>query len=117
MSVNLAVVRGTCSSDPEIRVLASGSTLAVLQLTVRRDDAPAVSVPVVVWEPSSAVESFGAGDELVALGRIRRRFFQAGAATGSRVELEADLVVPARDRRRVAALLRKATTALEDLVE
>ena len=35
MSVNLAVVRGVCSSPPEVRVLASGSTLVLLQLTIR----------------------------------------------------------------------------------
>ena len=115
MSVNLAVVRGTCSSEPEVRVLESGTTLVQLQLTVRPEEGAAISVPVVVWDPPAAVECYGEGDELVALGRVRRRFFRSGAGTASRVEIEADSVVPARDRRRVQALLRRATTALDAL--
>ena len=51
MSVNLAVVRGVCSSPPEVRVLPSGTTLVVLQVTTRPDDGMTTSVPVVVWDP------------------------------------------------------------------
>jgi single-strand DNA-binding protein len=116
MSVNLAVVRGTCSSPAEVRVLSSGSALALLQLTARVAGAPAVSVPVIVWEPTAAVERLDTGDDVVVLGRVRRRFFRTGAGTASRVEIEADAVVPARDGRRVRALVRRATTALEQLV-
>jgi single-strand DNA-binding protein len=116
MSVNLAVVRGVCSSPPEVRVLASGSTLVLLQLTIRPDEGNAVSVPVVTWDPPAAVQELEEGDEIVALGRVRRRFFRSGGGTASRVEIEADHVVAARDRRRVQALLRRATAALDPLV-
>jgi hypothetical protein len=48
---------------------------------------------------------------------VRRRFFRAGGAAASRVEVEADVVARARDRRRVQAALRRATAALELLDE
>ena len=95
MSVNLAVVRGVCSSPAEVRVLPSGSTLVLLQVTTRAGEEAAVSVPVVAWDPPAAVAEFDVGDEVVAVGRVRRRFFRTGAATASRVEIEASHVVPA----------------------
>jgi len=117
MSVNLAVVRGVCSSPAEVRELPSGSTLVVLQVTTRTGDDAAISVPVVSWDPPGAVTEFDVGDELVAYGRVRRRFYRAGVATASRVEIEAEQIVAARDRRRVQALVRKAAAALEATLE
>jgi single-strand DNA-binding protein len=113
MSVNLAVVRGICSSPAEVRELPSGSTLVLLQVTTRHGEEAAISVPVVAWDPPGSVSEFDVGDEVVAVGRVRRRFFRTGAGTGSRVEIEAEAVVPARDRRRVQAAVRRATASLE----
>ena len=96
MSVNLAVVRGICSSPAEVRELPSGSTLVLLQVTTRHGEEAAISVPVVAWDPPGSVSEFDVGDEVVAVGRVRRRFFRTGAGTGSRVEIEAAAVVPAR---------------------
>lgn len=116
MSVNLAVVRGTCSSPAEVRVLPSGSTLALVQLTSRAEGtAAATSVPVVAWDPPAWVEHLDTGDEVVALGRVRRRFFRSAGGSGSRVEVEAAALARASDRRRVQALLRRATAVLEQL--
>ena len=42
----------------------------------------------------------------MVVGRVRRRFFRAAGAAASRVEVEADVVARARDRRRVEAALR-----------
>jgi single-strand DNA-binding protein len=117
VSFNLALVRGVCSSPAEVRTLPSGTTLVVLQVTTRAPDAVAVSVPVVAWDPPASVAEFDVGDELVALGRVRRRFFRTTGGTASRVEIEADHVVAARDRRRVQALLRRAAGALDEVLE
>jgi single-strand DNA-binding protein len=117
MSLNLAVVRGCCSSAPEIRTLASGRTIAVLQVTARPDEGPAVSVPIVSWDPRAWVERLDAGDEIVALGRVRRRFYQAGGAAASKVEVEADLLTRGGDRRRVNVALRRAGELLETLAQ
>jgi single-strand DNA-binding protein len=113
MSCNVAIVRGACSSAPEIRTLDSGTVLAVVQLTVRSDDGPATSVPVVVWDPPAFVERLDVGDELVVLGRVRRRFYRAGASAASRVEVEASHVAPGSDRRRVRSVFRRARDLLE----
>jgi single-strand DNA-binding protein len=112
MSFNLAVVRGACSSAPELRTLESGSTLAVLQITAREPDAPTTSVPVVMWDPPEWVGDLDSGDEVIAVGRVRRRFYRAGAAAASKVELEADYLAPANDRRRVKTALRRARDQL-----
>ena len=114
MSVNLAVVRGHLTSAPEARTLPSGSDLVTLQITTRSDER-AVSVPVVVWDPPAWLAALDVGAELVAVGSVRRRFYRAGGATASRVELEAAFVAKARDRRRVDVALRRIHAALEDL--
>jgi single-strand DNA-binding protein len=118
MSLNVAVVRGSCSSAPEVRTLESGRVLAVLQVTTKPDDdGPAVSVPVVVWDPPAWVERLDAGDEIVALGRVRRRFYRAGGGAAAKTELEASVVAKGTDRRRVTVVLRRAYDALEALAE
>jgi hypothetical protein len=116
--VNLAVLCGPCSGPAEIRVLESGSRLATL--AVRCPAAPgaderATSVPVTVWDPPAWVDTLAAGDRIVVVGRIRRRFYQRPGGVGSRVDVEAELVGRARDRRRLDAALRKADEALEAL--
>ena len=118
LGVNLAVVCGPCSGPPELRVLQSGTRLATL--AVRGPAGPAgderaTSVPVTVWQPPAWVDRLEAGDLVIVVGRMRRRFYQRAGGVGSRVDLEADLIGRARDRRRVDAALRKAYGALEPL--
>jgi single-strand DNA-binding protein len=113
-SVNVAVVWGACSSPPDIRVLPSDQRLAQLQLTTRVDGR-ALSVPVSVIDPPAWLERLDAGDELVVLGPVRRRFFHAGGATASRVEIEAELVCRGRDRRRSRSLRSRVGAILEAL--
>jgi single-strand DNA-binding protein len=115
VSFNVAVIRGNCSSPPEVRTLASGSTLAILQVTSRSDEGAATSVPVVSWDPPAWVEDLDTGDEVIAVGRVRRRFYRAGAAAASKVELEADYLAPGGDRRRVKVALRRVREVLEGL--
>jgi single-strand DNA-binding protein len=114
--VNLAVVRGTVSSPPDVRVLPSDTVLAQLQLTTRLES-ETLSLPVAVWNPAQWVEALEPGAEVVVVGRVRRRFFKAAGVAASRVEVEADVVVRAGDRRRVEAALRRASGVLEALAE
>jgi single-strand DNA-binding protein len=114
--VNLAVVRGVVSSPPERRVLPSDTVLVQLQVTTRLES-ETLSMPVSCWNPPAWVEDLDAGSEVVVVGRVRRRFFRAGGATASRVELEADVVVRASDKRRVRVATRRAAAALEALDE
>jgi single-strand DNA-binding protein len=115
-ALNLAIVRGTVSSPPEARVLPSDTRLVQLQVTTRLSD-ETLSMPVSCWNPATWVEALEPGDEIVVIGRVRRRFFRSGGATASRVELEADVVARAGDRRRVQAVVRRATAALASLEE
>jgi hypothetical protein len=126
-TVNLAVLCGPCSGPAEVRVLESGTRLATLAVRgpastgASRSGAGAgaeeraTSVPVTVWDPPAWVETLEAGDEVVVVGRMRRRFYQRPGGVGSRVDLEADTIGRARDRRRIDAALRKVYESLESL--
>jgi single-strand DNA-binding protein len=114
--LNLVVVRGTVSSPPDVRVLPSDAVLAQLQISTRLES-ETLSMPVAVWSPAAWVEALEPGDDVVVLGRVRRRFFRAGGAAASRVEVEAEVVARARDRRRVHAAVQRAIDALEVLDE
>jgi len=109
--MNVVVIRGVLSREPEVRVLASGSTLVVMDVSTPTDDGVA-TVPVAWFDPRSEV-TFGAGDEVVALGQVRRRFCRAGSITQSRTELVATEVVRARQRRSVQRLLGVAQRLLQ----
>ena len=113
-SFNVAIVRGACSSPPELRVLPSKQRLAQIQVTTRVDGR-AMSVPVSVIDPPAWLEELDTGDELVVLGAVRRRFFRAGGTTASRVEIEAEVVCRGRDRRRSRGLRRRVEELLEAL--
>jgi single-strand DNA-binding protein len=109
--MNLAVLRGHLSRAPESRLLPSGDELVAYEVTVREPDERTASVPV-VWVAPRAVPRLDRGDEVVVVGRVRRRFFRAGGATASRTEVVADRVVPAHRRRSVDAALRTASDRL-----
>jgi hypothetical protein len=115
LDVNLSVLCGACSTAPEIRVLDSGSRLAGFALRCPAGDDRATSVPVTVWEPPAWLETVAPGERLVVVGRLRRRFYQRPGGVGARVDVEAELVGRARDRRRLDAALRRASGALEAL--
>ena len=106
---NVVVLRGRVSSEPRVRELPSGSAIVNLEVTTVVDDV-SVSVPVVV---DSATVECAAGDEVVVVGTVRRRFFRAGGATQSRTEVLADKVVRA-SRARAAQKLVESVVLLLD---
>jgi single-stranded DNA-binding protein len=114
-AVNLSVVCGPCSAAPEIRLLESGTRLATLAVRCPTGDDRATSVPVTVWDPPAWVEALEPGDPVVVVGRLRRRFYQRPGGVGARVDIEAELIGRARERRRLDAAVRKAETALDAL--
>jgi hypothetical protein len=114
-AVNLSVVCGPCSAAPEIRVLESGTRLATLAVRCPTGDGRATSVPVTVWDPPAWVEDLEPGDAVVVVGRLRRRFYQRPGGVGARVDIEADTIGRARERRRLDAALKKAVAALDAL--
>jgi single-strand DNA-binding protein len=106
---NVVLLRGRVSSEPRLRELPSGSAIVNLEVTTLVDEV-SVSVPVVV---EAATVDCAAGDEVVVVGTVRRRFFRAGGATQSRTEVLADKVVRA-SRTRAAQKLIEGVVALID---
>jgi single-strand DNA-binding protein len=98
---NLSVVVGTLSRPAELRDLPSGDQVLALEVTVRAEGRPAESVPVAWAGAPAAAARWAAGEEILVVGRVRRRFFRAGGVTQSRTEVAATLAVPTR--RAVAA--------------
>lgn len=107
--LDLAVIVGTLSADPVERALPSGSVLFRYEVTVR-DRSPADTVPV-TWLDPRRPPAFVAGDRVVVVGRIRRRFFRAGGATRSATEvLAASISRPRSTVGALAALTEAAET-------
>ena len=92
--MNLAIVHGHLSSPPRTTHLPSGDVLTALEVTV---PAPTRPRPFRCrWRGSAhrRPSAAGRGHEVVVVGRVRRRWFRAGATSQSRTEVVAE-VVPA----------------------
>ena len=110
---NVVVLRGRLTRPAALRSLPSGDQLVALELSILREGERAESAPV-VWPdaPAGAVD-LEVDEEVLVVGRVRRRFFRAGGATQSRTEVVADTVVPAAQTRRARSALGKAVARLE----
>jgi single-strand DNA-binding protein len=111
------VLHGVLARDPDVRSLPSGDELVTYEVTVPRADGPAEGVPVVRFGAPGAGPALAAGDVVVVVGRVRRRFFRAGGATQSRTEVVATRVSRARTPARARSLLGKALAAAAAQVE
>lgn len=115
--MNIALVQGRLSSAPRVHELASGDVVVRYEVTVPRPGGAAESVPVAWIGPPARAAELAAGEEVVVVGRVRRRWYRPpGGPSRSVCELLAEAVVPARRRaaaRRVAAEgLARARAAL-----
>ena len=113
--MNVAALRGRLSRPAETRELPSGERLVQLEVTTRRPEDRAETVPVVYYNAPARVASLDVDDEVIVVGRIRRRFFRAGGAIQSRTEVVADEVLTPRMVKKVAAALDQVRYALEDV--
>jgi single-strand DNA-binding protein len=97
-SLNEVRLTGRLATTPVLRELPSGDTVWNLRVVVDRP-APAGkqkprqrvdSLECTVWSGrlKNQVKSWSEGDVVGVSGSLRRRFFQAGGATASRVEVE-----------------------------
>jgi len=97
-AVNEVRLVGRLAGDPRLRELPSGDTVWTLRVTVDRRLPPGRAKPrqrvdsleCAVWSGrlKQQVKGWSAGDVVEVSGALRRRFFQAGGATASRVEVE-----------------------------
>lgn len=109
---NLSILVGVLSRDPDLRDLPSGAQVLTLELTVRPEGVPAESVPVAWFDAPPSAAGWGAGEELLVVGRVRRRFFRAGGSTQSRTEVVATTAVPTRRAAAATKALRSALDAV-----
>lgn len=107
--MNLVVVQGLVRDDPVVRSLSSGQQVVSFELSVRTPEEALESVPVVVFDAPCAL---AIDDEVVVIGRVRKRFFRVGGATQSRTEVVASRIVPARRRAQVTKALGRAIEVL-----
>lgn len=110
--MNVVVLAGHLSGPPADRVLQSGTRLLSLQVTTESGDERADSVPVAWFDPVVRALDFEEGDDVVVIGKVRRRFFRTTSGTQSRTEVVAERVIPAR---RAAAVRTALASALERL--
>jgi single-strand DNA-binding protein len=97
-AVNEVRLLGRLAADPQLRELPSGDTVWNLRVVVERRVLPGKAKPrqrvdsleCAVWSGrlKKQVEKWEAGDVVEVDGALRRRFFRAGGATASRVEVE-----------------------------
>jgi single-strand DNA-binding protein len=106
--MNVVAVVGRLSSEPTIRELPTGSVLVNYEVTTPVEDG-AVSVPLVWFDPPKPV-ALAKGDEVAAVGTVRRRFFRVGGVTQSRTEVVVSHL-GRRDDKRAAAAQRKWLSA------
>lgn len=110
--MNVVRLEGRVTAEPETRELPSGDAVCVCRVSVRRErsrtlpsgrKAPSVDViELAAWTARSrrSMAAWSVGDHVGVEGSIRRRFYQAGGRTASRVEVE---VSSARRLRRAAS--------------
>lgn len=102
--MNVSILRGRVLSAPTERRLGTGEFATSFDV-VTEGESGRMTVPVnwVTTVKALVVE----GDDVVIVGKVRRRFFQAGGSVQSRTEVLAETVTAVR--RKVAA--RKAIDA------
>lgn len=111
---NVAVVKGRLARPVEERELPSGGRLSGFEVTVRPPEGKAETVPVVWFDAPASCAAMAVDDEVVVVGRVRRRFFKAGGGTQSRTEVVAETVLPARQAKKVAAAVDRALVLVAD---
>ena len=79
------------------------------ELAVRSADEALESVPVVMFDSACVVTP---DDDVVVIGRVRKRFFRVGGVTQSRTEVVASRIVPTRRRAQVTKALDRAIAEL-----
>ncbi len=107
---------GRLTAEPVVVELPSGDVLVTFRVSVQRGAAPRSpastgrttgqrvdSVPCTAWAPRlrRSIAAWRPGDLVEVSGAVRCRFYQAGGATRSRVEVEAT----------AARIMRRSTAA------
>ena len=94
-AVNEVRLVGRVSQAPEERVLPSGDVVWTFRVVVPRETAEGQrrqvdALECAAWTPRArrSASAWGVDDVVEVTGAVRRRFFRAGGAPASRVEVE-----------------------------
>jgi hypothetical protein len=115
--MNLVTLRGRLARPAADRLLPSGDRMVVFEVTTDGPDGKAETVPVVWFGAPASVATYGPDEQVLVVGRVRRRFFRAADVTQSRTEVVAELVVPVSSTRRVRAALQTVAKRVADGAE
>jgi single-stranded DNA-binding protein len=111
--INVVAVAGRLARPAEQRVLPSGTTVLSLEVTVRPAIGPAETVPVTWAEPPAWATTLDVDQQVLVVGRVRRRFFRAAGSTQSRTEVVTDRLVRLPAGRRARQVLAEVSAQLE----
>jgi len=111
--LNLVVVIGSLAKESQARQLPSGLSLVNFDLLVARPDHGPETVPIALFDAPQRAPGWSAGQEMVVVGRVRRRFFRVSGTTQSRTEVVADQVLPVGQKDSVRLALASAASRLD----
>lgn len=111
--INAVAIEGRLARPAEVRALPSGSSVVSLEVTIRRDDGPAETVPVSWIDPPAWASALDVDERVVVVGRVRRRFFRAGGTTQSRTEVVAEAVVRCSAKQHARRALTSVSARIE----
>jgi hypothetical protein len=115
--LNMVIVIGNLAKPVEVRSLASGVSIANFDLVVPQIDGTPDTVPVALFAPPDEARQWVAGEPLLAIGRVRRRFFRVGPSTQSRTEVVAESVVPISQHDGASLVLTRVGPVIEGALE
>ena len=96
--LNLVVVRGKVAPGAQIRAMADGTSQLQWDLAVGGERIP------VTWAAAPG-DLPDPGQDMLVVGRVRRRFFRVAEHTQSRTEVVAERVLAGTDRRKSRRVL------------
>jgi single-strand DNA-binding protein len=94
VTVNVVVLAGKLSGDPEFAEMPSGDTVAKLRLQVPEAGRRVLPLPVAAWDraPRKVCERLGKGDAVMVRGHLVRRFFKGSGGGRTIMEVVASEV-------------------------
>jgi single-strand DNA-binding protein len=94
VTVNVVVLAGRLSADPEFAEMPSGDSVAKLRLQVPEAGKRVLPLPVAAWDRAArkGCERLTKGDTVMVRGHLVRRFFRAQGGGRSVTEVVASEV-------------------------
>ena len=91
VAVNVVVLAGKVSDDPEMKEMPSGDQVARFRLQVPEAGKRVLPLPVSAWDrlPRKACQGLAKGDPVLVRGHLVRRFFRDGGGGRSVTEVVA----------------------------